>query len=236
MELAAAAVSALATGLWQLPPAGGEAPAPLFGACFVAFARGDAGPGRAGDRAWVAAVTWRPSGRPGREREGIEEEVVVTGTTGAPYIPGLLALREGPLLGPAVGALARRPDVLIVDATGLDHPRRAGLAVHMGAQLGLPTVGVTHRPLLARGDLPVLRRGATAPLLIGSQQVGSWVCTRTGARPVVAHAAWRTDTTTAVHVVLATSTAAARAPVPLREARRAAREARAVAEGRTLRR
>jgi deoxyribonuclease V len=54
--------------------------------------------------------------------------VVVSGEAGAPYLPGLLALREGALLEAAVRALPRPPEVLLVDATGRDHPRRAGLA------------------------------------------------------------------------------------------------------------
>jgi deoxyribonuclease V len=114
----------------------------------------------------------------------------------------------------------------MIDATGADHPRQAGLAVHMGAVLDLPSVGVTHRPLVAQGDFPELRRGATAPVRLGLLEVGRWVCTRTGARPVLAHAGWRTDAATAADLVLMASTPAARTPVPLQEARRVAREAR----------
>ena len=61
----------------------------------------------------------------------------------------------------------------LVDTTGRDHPRRAGLATSLGAVLDLPTVGVTHRPLLAAGDWPDDRRGATAPLRVGDFQDGS---------------------------------------------------------------
>jgi len=117
--------------------------------------------------------------------------------------------------------------VLLVDASGLDHPRRAGLALHLGAVTGIPTVGVTRRPLVAEeGELPALVRGASSPVRLAGEVVGHWVCTRTGARPVLAHAGWRTDPDTAAAVVLAASTQAARAPVPLQEARRVAREAR----------
>jgi deoxyribonuclease V len=119
--------------------------------------------------------------------------------------------------------------VLLIDASGLDHPRRAGLAVHLGAASGVPTVGVTRRTLAASGDPPELRRGAMAPLDLDGLCVGYWVCTRTGARALVAHAAWRTSPDTAALIVLASSTPAARTPVPLQEARRVAREARALA-------
>jgi deoxyribonuclease V len=145
-----------------------------------------------------------------------------------PYEPGLLALREGALLERAVRGLATRPEVLLVNATGRDHPRRAGLALHLGAVLGLPTVGVTHRPLLAAGRRPIApQRGATSPLSLGDEIVARWVRTRWGVSPVVAHAAWRTDPDTAVRLVLEASRRT-RTPAPLREARRLARTARAV--------
>jgi deoxyribonuclease V len=229
LELAAAADAVLKADPWQLPAS--SEPKPLLGGCFVAFAFGEAGPGHAGDRAWAAAVTaFPPSGRTFH----VEEEVVIAGTAGAAYLPGLLALREGALLSEAVQSLGRRPDLLLVDATGRDHPRRAGLALHLGALADIPTVGVTHRPLYATGPQPAQRRGASTSLLLAGEEVARWICTRTGARPVVAHAGWRTDPGTAAEVVLAASTQAGRAPIPLREARRVARESRAVAEGRTL--
>lgn len=152
------------------------------------------------------------------------------GRVRAPYEPGLLALREGPLREAAVRRLAPPPDVVVVDATGRDHPRRAGLALQLGAVLGLPTVGVTDRPLAARGETPPAPRAGTSPLWLDDDLVGFWVRTRAGVRPVAAHAAWRTTAAQAVEVVLATATRA-RTPQPLREARRAARGARAAAGG-----
>lgn len=237
-HLARAADDAVATDPWHEPE-----PA-LVGGCFLAYAPGEAGPGRPGDRAWAAAVVWRavPVALPvrrdrhlraARVHDGVRQaddvvaQAVVSGRVPAAYTPGLLAGREGPLLAAAVRALAVRPGVLLVDATGRDHPRRAGLALHLGAVVGIPTVGVTRKPLVASGSPPPLRRGATAPLHAAGEHVGCWVCTRTGARPIVAHAAWRTIPDTAVGVVLHTSSEVARTPVPLQEARRVAREARA---------
>ena len=135
----------------------------------------------------------------------------VSAPAGGPYLPTLLALREGPLLEQAVRALPVAPEVLVVNATGRDHPRRAGLAFHLGAVLGLPTVGVTTRPLVAQGAWPVDQRGATAPRRLGCELVGCWVRTRAGAWPVAVHAAWRTDAQAAVQVVLA-ATRRAREP------------------------
>jgi deoxyribonuclease V len=164
-----------------------------------------------------------------RRADDVIAQAVAAARVPAPYTPGFLARREGPALAAAVLALELIPDVLLVDATGIDHPRRAGLAVHLGAVTGITTVGVTQRPLVATGPLPVLRRGATTPVRVEDHVVGYWVCTKTGARPVVAHAGWRTSPETAVRAVLAASTDEARTPVPLQEARRVAREARALA-------
>jgi len=241
--LRVAAASALATDPW-LPP--GERP--VFGGCFVVYARGGTGPGRCGDRAWAAAVAWRGDEAPDRgsrrtdrhlrgaplpgcprRADDVVAQNVVTARARAPYVPGLLARREGPVLAAALAGLEVRPALVLVDASGLDHPRGAGLAVHLGAIAGVPTVGVTRRPLMAAGDQPELRRGAVAPLQLDGHCVAFWVCTRTGAQPLVAHSGWRTSPETAVRVVLEASTPAARSPVPLQEARRVAREARGCA-------
>jgi deoxyribonuclease V len=111
---------------------------------------------------------------------GVAATAVVTGTAGAAYEPGLLALREGALLEEALRALEEEADVALVDATGRDHPHHAGLATHLGAVLDLPTVGVTHRPLLAEGAWPADERGETSPLVLDSECVGHWVRTPPG--------------------------------------------------------
>jgi deoxyribonuclease V len=187
------------------------------GAGWVCFARGASGPGAAGDPAWAAAVSMRGS--------RIIEHIAVQGRAGSRYVPGQLAMRLGPLLYEAVRRLARPPDVLLVDATGRDHPRRAGLAVHLGAALDLPTVGVTHRPLVASGAWPDDTTDAVAPLLLDGATVGFWLRSRAGTRPIAVHAGWRTDPATALAVVLACK-GRTRTPAPLRQARRLARLAR----------
>jgi deoxyribonuclease V len=186
-------------------------------ACVVCFARGQTGPGARGDRAWAAAAVLH-----GRR---IIAQANVTGQAGAGYAPGLLALREGPCLEAAVRSLEVRPDVLLVDATGRDHPRHAGLAMQLGAVLDLPTVGVTHRPLLAGGAWPADIRGATAPLLLNGVRVGVWLRTRAGARPLAIHDAWQTDIDLAVQIVVM-ATLEHRTPEPFRYARMLARTAR----------
>jgi deoxyribonuclease V len=157
-------------------------------------------------------------------------EAVVAGKAGAPYEPGLLALRDGALLAAAVRALEAEPDVLLVDATGRDHPRGAGLALHLGAVLGLPTVGVTAPSAPGRRRLAARRARSASPLELDGRHVGAWVRTRDAARPLAAHAGWRTDTDVAVEVVLAASRGH-RTPEAMRRARRLARVARAETAG-----
>jgi deoxyribonuclease V len=93
----------------------------------------------------------------------------------------------------------------------------------------VPTVGVTHRPLVAAGEWPSDERGARSPLVIDGALVGYWLRTRKGTRPLAVHAGWRTDADTAAAVVLGASRA--RTPEPLRQARREARTARAGSVG-----
>jgi deoxyribonuclease V len=189
----------------------------MIAACWVCFPRGLVGPGSDHDPAWCAAVMMF-GGRM------IEQQMIIS-TTSAPYVPGLMALRVGPIMEQTVQALSRRPDVLLLDATARDHPRRAGLALHLGAELDIPTIGVTHRPLVASGDWPSDQRGATSPLLIGDSVVGCWLRTQPGVRPLAIHPGWRLDLATAVEVVTFL-TRRRRTPEPLRRARQLARRAR----------
>jgi len=207
------AVGAIAPDPWYPSPEG-----LATAGVFVCFGRGGSGPGAQGDFGWAGASVVRD----GRIIAG----ATVTGVAGGAYRSGYLALREGPLLEAAVRALGEPFDVLLVNATGRDHPRRAGLALHLGAVLGIPTIGVTHRPLLATGDPPQSdAREASGLLFLGDDLVGYWVRTRSRSRPLAVHAGWRTSPETARSVVLLT-TAANRTPEPLREARRLARTAR----------
>jgi deoxyribonuclease V len=193
-------------------------PHPRIAGVFVCFGRGGGGPGATGDTGWAAAAVIG-DGR-------CLESATVIGRAGGSYQPGLLALREGPLLAGAVRQLSEAFDCLLVNATGRDHPRRAGLALQLGAHLQIPTVGITTRPLVAEGARPTdTDQGAHAPLMLGGELVGYWLRTRSHCHPLVVHAAWRTDPDTAARIVLA-ATGQARTPEPLREARRLAREAR----------
>lgn len=188
----------------------------LVAGCYVCFRPDSAG--TEDEQGWAAAALLN-----GRRVVATE---VAGGRVHAPYEAGLLALREGHLLERGVRGLSGHPEVLLANATGRDHPRRAGLALHLGAVLDLPSVGVTHRALYATGPSPADQRGAISPLTLDDEIVGYWVRTRSGARPVAAHAGWRTTAETAAEVVMR-CVRRARTPEPLRRARFAARIARA---------
>jgi deoxyribonuclease V len=189
----------------------------IVAGCWVCFPRGLTGPGSDHDPAWCAAVIMSAG--------QVIEQQMISGTTSAPYVPGLMALRVGPIMGQTIQALSHRSDVLLLDATARDHPRRAGLALHLGAELDIPTIGVTHRPLVASGAWPADQRGATSPLRIGDTVVGCWLRTQPGVRPLAVHPGWRVDLATAV-AVIGFLTRRRRTPEPLRRARQLARRTR----------
>jgi deoxyribonuclease V len=218
---AAALVSAQLELARAAPPRWSPSGPPSVAGCAICSSRPASGPGRAGDEAWAGAALWRAG--------AIVETAVVHGAAGAPFEPGLLALREGPLLEAALRSLRQRPEVVLVNATSRDHPRRAGLALQLGAVIDLPTVGVTRQPLSAAGALPGPARGERSPLFLDGECVASWLRTRAGVQPIVVHGGWRVDVETAIELVL-TLAATARTPVPLAEARRVARTARAHAQ------
>ncbi|MGA9113817.1 MAG: endonuclease V [Candidatus Dormiibacterota bacterium] len=197
-----------------VPTAGRQ---PVIGAVFCAHRRGGPGPGVAGEPIWLGAVLTH-----GR---AVVERATLHSVTGAGYTPGLLALRVGPALEAAVRALRLAPDVLLVDATGNDHPRGGGLAIHLGARLGTPTVGVTDRPLIARGPAPGEASGSVAELRLGGAVVGYQLRSAIGARPIAVHAGWRTSPEVALEVTRL-ALLRHRTPEPLREARRIARALR----------
>ena len=205
-------IAALAAENWRYHPG-----VTSFAGCWICNPKGHHGKGRSGDPCWAAAALV--------EEGRLRAVGTVRGSAPAAYEPGQLALREGPLLEAALNRLPEMPEVLLVNATGRDHPRRAGLSLHLGAKLELPSIGVTRQPLIAEGPWPGEERGASEPLRIGGEVVACWLRTRRGAAPLVVHPGWRSELAGAIEVVLAL-TESFRIPEPLRQARRAAREFR----------
>jgi len=104
-----------------------------------------------------------------------------------PYIPGLLTFREGPVILAAWKKLKSRPDLLLFDGQGIAHPRRIGLAAHMGLWLDLPSVGVAKSRLYGTHESPGPNRGDTANLLDEKDPgpvIGSVLRTRSNVKPV----------------------------------------------------
>jgi deoxyribonuclease V len=119
-----------------------------------------------------------------------------------PYVPGLLAFREGPVVLEALKELTERPDVLIFDAHGLAHPRRMGLATHLGVLLDLPSVGCAKSRLCGEYAEPDEEKGSWTPLRDGEEVIGAVVRTRDNVRPVFVSVGHRVDLETAVSLVL----------------------------------
>ncbi|MER5783671.1 endonuclease V [Streptomyces mobaraensis] len=111
-------------------------------------------------------------------------EATAVGRVAFPYVPGLLAFREIPTVLAALDRLPATPDLVVCDGYGLAHPRRFGLAAHLGVLTGLPTIGVAKNPFTFRHAPPGPARGDTAPLLDGDEEVGRALRTREGVKPV----------------------------------------------------
>ncbi|MFJ5780073.1 endonuclease V [Streptomyces sp. NPDC093094] len=112
-------------------------------------------------------------------------ETTAVGRISFPYVPGLLAFREIPTVRAALDALPCPPGVVVCDGYGLAHPRRFGLASHLGVLTGLPTIGVAKNPFaFTHGDLAAPRGSAAALLADGDEEVGRALRTRAGVKPV----------------------------------------------------
>lgn len=101
-----------------------------------------------------------------------------------PYITGLLSFREIPVLLECFASLANDPDLIICDGQGIAHPRRLGLASHLGLLLGIPSIGCAKSRLVGSYEEPATERGSRAPLLDRGEQAGTVLRTRTGVKPV----------------------------------------------------
>ncbi len=150
------------------------------------------------------------------------EDATAARVIAIPYVPGLLAFLEGPAILEAVKALRRRPDVVLVDGQGIAHPRRFGLASHLGVLLGLPTIGCAKSRLIGEFREPCRKRGCRSPLVLDGEPVGAVVRTRDGVRPLFISPGHLIDVDDSVRIVLGTC-AGYRIPEPLRRADRLSR-------------
>jgi deoxyribonuclease V len=120
-----------------------------------------------------------------------------------PYVPGLLAFREGPVVLDALEQLDAMPDLLIFDGHGLAHPRRLGIASHIGLLVDMPAIGCAKSRLCGRHDEPAQEPGSYAFLLDGDEVIGAVVRSRRNVKPVYVSIGHGVDLATSIKYVLA---------------------------------
>jgi deoxyribonuclease V len=147
------------------------------------------------------------------ERRGVKAEIPF------PYVPGLLAFREAPILLKAFASLETEPDVILFDGQGLAHKRRMGIATHMGIVLNKPTIGCAKSRLIGIFDEPGEEVGCYSPLLDGKETVGVVLRTRKRVKPIFVSPGNQISLTTCITIVLA-CVDGYRIPKPTREADR----------------
>jgi deoxyribonuclease V len=147
----------------------------------------------------------------------ILETATATRPATFPYIPGLLSFREAPAVLQAVTRLTRRPDCLLCDGQGIAHPRRFGLACHLGLLLDLPSIGCAKSILVGEYQEPPEKRGGFRMLIDRGERVGIILRTRDGVEPVYVSPGYRMSTQQAREIVLK-ATGRYRVPEPTRQA------------------
>lgn len=155
----------------------------------VAYSKSD-------DRMICAAVTLDA------ETLTVLEAVTVSGVPSFPYIPGLFSFRELPIVLEALDGLAERPDLVVCDAQGIAHPRRFGLASHLGVVRDVPTIGCAKTRLIGLHEEPGRERGASAPLVDGDETIGAVLRTQDATKPVYVSVGHRISLATACDWVL----------------------------------
>ncbi len=182
---------------------------------------------RDGKRILAAAVMLKVVGSRGGASEGPDrfdlehvETVSAVQETRFPYIPGLLSFREAPVCLEAVGKLSRQPDLFVIDGQGVAHPRRLGLAAHLGLFFEKPTVGCAKSRLTGTFEEPGGEKGAWSPLRDGEEVIGAVVRTRSRVKPIFVSVGHKCRLEDAIRVTLACATKY-RLPEPTRLAHQA---------------
>jgi deoxyribonuclease V len=134
-----------------------------------------------------------------------------------PYIPGLLSFREGPAIIQAFKKLKTPPDVVLFDGQGFAHPRRIGIASHMGLVLGIPSIGCAKSRLCGTFREPGRKRGSWSPLHDRGELIGAVLRTRDGVKPIFVSVGHRVALSSAIRMVLECHDGT-RIPKPTREA------------------
>jgi deoxyribonuclease V len=136
----------------------------------------------------------------------LAERVVARQPTRFPYIPGLLSFREAPAVLAAFEQLSLAPDLILYDGQGIAHPRRFGIASHVGLLLDTPTIGVAKTRLVGEHRALPARKGAWAPLVDRGETIGVVLRTRAGVAPVYVSIGHRVSLESAVRWVIVCTT------------------------------
>ncbi len=148
----------------------------------------------------------------------VVETVTARRRASFPYVPGYLSFREGPVLLDAFKKLKHRPDLACFDGQGYAHPRRFGLACHLGLWLDLPTLGVAKSPLVGTHAEPEPARGSSKPLIDGAERIGTVLRTRPNANPLYVSVGHRIELQDATDWALRCTRPEYRLPEPTRQA------------------
>ena len=130
------------------------------------------------------------------------ETKIVSGKLGFPYVPGLLSFRESPLILDACEELIVTPDLILVDGQGVAHPRRMGLASHLGLFLNTPTIGCAKYRLCGSHKGLGVEPDSYAELVDSGEIIGAALRTKLGVKPVYVSIGHKVDLQTAIHWVL----------------------------------
>ncbi|MFO0866496.1 MAG: deoxyribonuclease V [Gemmataceae bacterium] len=132
----------------------------------------------------------------------IVDKAEAVGKSPFPYVPGLLSFREAPIILEAFAKLTHRPDVVLVDGQGRAHPRRIGVASHLGLWLGIPTIGCAKTKLIGDFKDPARKAGSYSPLMIDDEQVGVVLRTKDGVKPLYISPGHGIDLESSIRTVL----------------------------------
>ncbi len=147
----------------------------------------------------------------------VKEKAISIQAVTFPYVPGLLSFREIPALLAAIRKLKLKPDLFMVDGQGIAHPRRIGLASHLGLWLGCPTIGAAKSRLIGEYKNPGLKTGAFSPLKQGKETIGAVLRTRSGVKPIFVSVGHKIGLKSAKQWVMKTAKGF-RVPEPTRQA------------------
>ncbi len=134
------------------------------------------------------------------------ESAIARLPTRFPYVPGLLSFREIPAVLEAMDRLRALPDLVLCDGQGIAHPRRFGIACHLGVITGLPTIGVAKSRLVGRHREPGPEKGDWTPLTDGEEVIGAVLRTRRRVKPLYISTGHRVSLQSAIHYTLACTT------------------------------